>query len=74
MHKLAQSVVYRVGKRTESKLRDFGYGLFYKNTSDKDMAKMDNSAIVIFKEKFLHVLDSLNNPTLVIHGDKDISE
>jgi glycosyltransferase involved in cell wall biosynthesis len=74
MHKLSQSVVYRVRNRTEPKLHDFGYGLSYKNISDKDASKMDNSVIVIFKENFLHVLESLKNPTLVIHGEVDISK
>lgn len=76
MHKLPRYVVYRVDKQTESRLHNFGYGLFYKNISEKDISKMRNSAIVIFKEKFLHVLKSLKNknPTLVIHGEVDISK
>src|SRR5206468_3109717 len=73
MHKLPRYIVYRVYKQTESELYNFGYGLFYKNISEKDITKMRNSAIVIFKEKFLHVLKSLKNPTLTIHGEVDIS-
>ena len=74
MHKLSKQILFVVRKRTGSKLHDFGHGFFYKNISEKEVSKMDNSAIVMFKEKFLHVLESLKNPTLVITGPYDISE
>lgn len=75
MYKLQQNVVYRVGKRTESKPRDFGYELSYQNVSKDYVTKMDNPVIVQFKEEFLDVLDSLNNPTLIVHTtSRDISK
>ncbi len=85
MHKLSKlrrnNIVLRVGKRSESKLRDFGYGLYYMNISDSLLSNINHAIIVIFKDKFLPVLSCLNRKTetssptvMVIHDYRDISE
>jgi len=85
MHKLSNlrrnNIVLRVGKRAESKLRNFGYGLYYMNISDNLLSNINRAIIVIFKDKFLPVLGCLNRkpetstPTvMVIHDYRDISE
>jgi len=73
MHKLKKQIVFTVNN-IDSKLHDLGNGFFYQNISEKDASQMDNSVVVIFKEDFLHVLQSLKNPTLVIHSLTDISD
>src|SRR4029079_11022030 len=85
MYKIAKfrrnNIVLRVGRRSEEKLRDFGYGLQYRNISDKLLTNTGHVIIVIFKDKFLPVLKALNrNPekssamVMIIHDHRDISE
>ncbi|HEY7226882.1 MAG TPA: hypothetical protein VH481_02015 [Nitrososphaeraceae archaeon] len=85
MHMLSNlrrnNIVLRVSKKSETKLRDFGYGLNYLNISDKVLSNIHHAFIVIFKDKFLPILDSLNSkiegscPTvMVIHDYRDVSD
>jgi hypothetical protein len=75
------NIVFKVGKSFEPKLRDFGYGLNYMNISDNVLSNIHHAFIVIFKDKFLPVLSSLNriiersSPTvMVIHDYRDVSD
>jgi len=80
--KLRQNnIVLRVGKRSETKLRDFGYGLNYMNISDNVLSNIPHAFIVIFKDKFLPILKLLNSKNerssdtvMVIHDYRDISD
>lgn len=85
MYKIAKlrrnNIVLKVGRRSEEKLRNFGYGLQYRNISDKLLTNTGHVIIVIFKDKFLPVLKVLNrNPerssaiVMIIHDHRDISE
>jgi len=85
MHTLSklrrENLVLKLGKRSETKLRDFGYGLSYMNISHDLLSSINHAFIVIFKDKFLPILSSLNRkierspPTvMVIHDYRDISD
>jgi hypothetical protein len=75
------NIVLRVGNRTEKKLRDFGYGLSYMNISNTSLVNVRCAIVVIFKERYIHVLDTLNKNiqliypvVMIIHDHRDISE
>ncbi|MDQ3838148.1 MAG: glycosyltransferase, partial [Thermoproteota archaeon] len=76
------SAILRTTKRTESKLRDFGYGLQYQNISLNLINKIKFPLIALFKQTYLNVLTELNkrkdksdnNDILVIHDHRDISD
>ncbi|MGI0022225.1 MAG: hypothetical protein ACRD9Q_05105 [Nitrososphaeraceae archaeon] len=85
MHMLSKlrrnNIVLRVCKTSEMKLRDFGYGLNYMNISENLLSNIHQPVIVIFKDKFLPILSSLNRKTegsfptvMVIHDYRDISD
>jgi hypothetical protein len=73
--------VLRVGKRSEAKLRNFGYGLYYRNISESQVSSLRHGFKVIFKEKFIPTLIALNrnierssHTVIVVHDYRDISE
>jgi hypothetical protein len=79
--------IFRVTKRTESKLREFGYGLHYQNISIDLVNKIKFPFIILFKETHFNVLARLNERNdrsdinnnnssgiLVIHDHRDISD
>lgn len=79
------NVILRVAKRTESKLREFGYGLHYQNISFDLINNIKYPFITLFKETHLNVLSRLNerkgrsdnndnSGILVIHDYRDISD
>ncbi len=75
------NIVLRVGKKYESKLREFGYGLYYRNLSFAALKNIKYPFIVLFKDSFVHVLDLLDegkeissNTIMVIHDHRDISD
>jgi ABC-type bacteriocin/lantibiotic exporter with double-glycine peptidase domain len=79
------NIILRITKRTESKLRDFGYGLYYQNISFDLISKIKFPLITIFKQTHFNVLTKLNerkgisdnnnnNNVLVIHDHRDISD
>ncbi|HEU4822978.1 MAG TPA: hypothetical protein VFS97_06095 [Nitrososphaeraceae archaeon] len=79
----SNNAILRCGKVSETKLREFGYGLVYQNVSPSILAKIKYPFLTIFKENyFFHVLvdlnrrqrDSLKDITLVIHDHRDISQ
>jgi glycosyltransferase involved in cell wall biosynthesis len=84
MHMLSKlrrnNIVLRVCKTSEMKQRDFGYGLNYMNISKNVLSDIDHPFIVIFKDKFLPALISLNkrtegsSPLMVIHDYRDVSD
>ena len=54
------NIIFRVTKRTESKLREFGYGLRYQNTSIDLINKIKYPFVTLFKDTHFHVLTRLN--------------
>jgi uncharacterized protein YkvS len=85
LHKVAafkkNNIVLRVGKKYESKLREFGYDLYYRNISFTALKNIKYPFIVLFKDNFIQVLDLLNegkgissNTIMVIHDHRDISD
>lgn len=83
------NVIFRVTKRTESKLREFGYGLHYQNISIDSINKIRLPFITLFKETHFNALDRLNerenrsdsnnnnndsSGILVVHDHRDISD
>src|SRR5438093_5455531 len=84
MHMLSKlrtnNIVLRVCRTSEMKLRNFGYGLNYMNISKNVLSDINHPFIVIFKDKFLPILSSLNrkiegsSTVMVIHDYRDISD
>lgn len=74
------SIVLRYTRRSENKLRDFGYGIFYRNISMDILKTLRHPFVTLFKDNYLHILPKLNegkNPhdiMLVIHDYRDISD
>src|ERR1700739_2744911 len=81
LHSLQAERIARIGKRSETNLRQFGYGLHYQNVSINDVLDSTERPffITIFKENYLPVIIRLNDEDsdkniLVIHDHRDISE
>ena len=82
------NIIFRVTKRTESKLREFGYGLHYQNISIDLINKIRFPFITLFKETYFNAFTRLNgregrsdsnnnngsSGILVIHDHRDISD
>ena len=77
------NAILRRTKRSEKKLREFGYGLYYQNVSPSVLSQIRYPFLTIFKEEyFFNVLSDLNRShrnrlkdiTLVIHDHRDISD
>jgi hypothetical protein len=76
------TTILRITKKTEPKLRRFGYGLHYQNISLDLVNKIKFPFIILFKQTHFNVLTRLNkrkdkpdnNNVLVIHDHRDISD
>ena len=80
------NIILRITKKTESKLREFGYGLYYQNISIDLINKIKFPFITLFKETHFNILtgfnvrkdrsdnDNNNSGILVIHDHRDISD
>jgi hypothetical protein len=72
--------------KSEHILRDFGYGLHYKNTSIKSLRHVNFPFITVVKDNYFYALKELSDnqkrkatevktkPVIVIHDPRDISE
>jgi glycosyltransferase involved in cell wall biosynthesis len=80
-----KNTIFRITKRTESKLREFGYGLYYQNISYDLINKIKFPFVTLFKETHFNVLTKLNERkcnsddddskcVLVVHDHRDISD
>jgi hypothetical protein len=74
------NTVLRVGKRCEKVLKQFGYGLSYRNVSLEALSVIKRPFITILKDNYSYVLSKLNDGrkklddiVLVIHDYRDIS-
>lgn len=63
--------VFKIGKRTESKTREFGYDVMYQNLSIDDILKQfspEDIMITCIDKKYYKYLDKFpDNITIVIH-------
>lgn len=73
-------VVLHPSNKSESKLRDFGYGLCYRNISNEAFPTIKYPFLTVIKDDYFHALAKLNNKrrldniVLVIHDPRDISD
>lgn len=82
LHKLRnrrKNIVLRCATRSESRLRDFGYGLSYRNISADLLKNIRRPFITLIKDNYVHILHKLNERKntdeiiLVVHDYRDIS-
>jgi len=65
--------VYKVGKRTESRVRPYGYGVNYKNLSLEDLIKLPNLLITAIDKHYWDILPHLPPTTrIVIHDPTEL--
>lgn len=76
-----KKVVLRPNNKSESKLRDFGYGLCYRNMSNDAFPAIKYPFLTVIKDDYFPALAKLNNKrkrldniVLVIHDPRDISD
>jgi len=78
--------VLRPSLKSEHILRDFGYGLHYKNISVESLCRIYFPFITVVKDNYFHAIKELSdnqkrktsemeiNPVIVIHDPRDVSE
>ena len=54
--------LYKVGKRTEKKVRPFGYGVDYQNVSLEDLLKLPNLLVTVVDKHYWDIIQSIYNP------------
>tara|TARA_B100001093_G_scaffold324307_1_gene309460 strand:+ start:180 stop:1175 length:996 start_codon:yes stop_codon:yes gene_type:complete len=65
--------LYKVGKRTEKKMRPFGYGVDYQNVCLDDLLKLPNLLITAVDKHYWHILTHLHpNTKIVIHDPTEV--
>jgi len=65
--------LYKVGKRTEKKVRPFGYGIDYQNVSLEDLLKIPNLLITAVDKHYWDILPHLPPTTkIVIHDPTEL--
>ena len=65
--------LYKVGKRTEKKVRPFGYGVDYQNVSLEDLLKIPNLLITAVDKHYWDILPHLPPTTkIVIHDPTEL--
>ena len=65
--------LYKVGKRTEKKVRPFGYNIDYQNVSLEDLLKLPNLLITAIDKHYWNILPYLKpNTKIVIHDPTEL--
>jgi len=65
--------LYKVGKRTEKKVRPYGYGVDYQNVCVEDLLKLPNIMITAVDKHYWHILPHLPPDTkIVIHDPTEL--
>jgi hypothetical protein len=65
--------LFKIGKRTEKQIRDFGYGLAYKNISINAAKKSENGIITAVDKNYIEAAKQLKRShKLVIHDPTEI--
>ena len=66
--------LYRVSNKTESKTRDYGYGVDYRNLAIDDLVKLPNLLITAIDKNFYQFLPKIKKATIVIHDPTELKE
>lgn len=67
--------LYKVGKRTEKKVRPYGYGVDYQNVCLDDLLKLPNLMITAVDKHYWHLLPQLPSSTrIVIHDPTELKQ
>ena len=73
-------VVLRPCNKSETRRRDFGYGLYYRNISKESISNIKYPFLTVIKNDYFHALTKLvdkrrmlDNIVIVIHDPRDIS-
>ncbi len=65
--------LYKVGKRTEKKLRNYGYGVDYQNVCLDDLLKLPNLFVTAVDKHYWNILPHLPKDTkIVIHDPTEL--
>ena len=65
--------LYKVGKRTEKKMRPFGYSVDYQNVSLEDLLKLPNLLITAIDKNYWSIIPHLHPTTkIVIHDPTEL--
>ena len=64
--------LYKIGKRTESRKRLFGYDITYQNITIEDLLKKDNLLITCIDKKYYEYLPNIKDATIVIHDPTEL--
>jgi hypothetical protein len=65
--------LYKVTKRSESKVRSFGYGIDYQNVCLEDLLKLPNLLITAIDKHYWHIIPHLKpNTKIVIHDPTEL--
>jgi len=65
--------LYKVSKRSEKKMRPYGYGVDYQNVSLEDLLKLPNLLITAIDKHYWSILPHLNPTTrIVIHDPTEL--
>jgi len=65
--------IYKIGKRTEKNLRDYGYKCKYQNLKIEDLIKLNNLMITALDKHYYEYLQYFpKNTTLVIHDPTEL--
>ena len=64
--------LYKIGKRTESRKRPFGYDITYQNITIEDLLKKDNLLITCIDKKYYEYLPNIKDATIVIHDPTEL--
>lgn len=65
--------LYKIGKRTEKKTRNYGYGVKYQNLDINELIKKDNLFITAIDKHYYQYIDKFPNGTkIVIHDPTEL--
>ena len=66
--------LFRISNKTESKTRDYGYGVEYQNLNIDDLVKKPNLLITAIDKNFYQYLPKIRKATIVIHDPTELKE
>ena len=64
--------LYKISNRTESKKREYGYGVQYQNLNIKDLVKKPNLLITAIDKHYYEHLPKIKKATIVIHDPTEL--
>ena len=66
--------LYKISNKTESKERQYGYGVAYRNLSIDDIKKLPNILITAVDKNYFKFLPFIKNATIVIHDPTELKD